>query len=1048
MLIKSGRFTASVVFVAILTNGASAFPLYLPKSCPTAEWSSTATTFANKSEIRSRIEGIFIDNNNTVYVIEIHESQILIWHEDRIRPMIIKTVTDLSSISTVFIFNLDEIYISGVQERVVKWMPSTDAYVYVTNTGTECDYVFIDIGNFLYCSMPIQGRVAKRWLDGEMEMMTVAGTGKIGSAPDELQLPNGIFVDTNSDLYVADTLNKRIQRFSLDDRNGETVAGKGSSDITIVLNRPLSIILDSDKYLFISDNGNNRIVASGPNGFRCLIGCDGRGQQSHQLLLPVRITFDIYKNMFVINDRDQILKFDWQKDSCKNVPLLIAANYSSILTQNHTKFSRTIFHQSEYHYETIEVLVDENGFYILTANSSIDLYGQLYKHYFDILNPVHNLIAWHGKCCNKDQFRFTLELLTDTKYILVVTTYNPNMTGPFSVTVFGPNTVHLERTGMEQFVKSTYTSALTQDHGKYFPPSCHTTLGSYYEAIQINVNESGLYTILTSIENMDRGMTVYIYRHDFYALIPYGNLVPQDDICGMDNRAHIAFKFLAGMRYVLVVSTCTSLELGSFSVTLLDVSSAAHSRYSSELTTNSQQYDKDCNNEYYYYQTVQLIAPASAYYALSAGKSSSIDIHIYRNHFDPLNPYKNIIEVNRQSCSWSTEIKHTVHLQSSITYVLLIITSSRSLATSFSIDIYGPTNTTLEHFVDNSTYCYVGGPCNTQVRSIGLTLDDILRFEVKRHRSMHHQSLPIKIAGAFTVIMFIAGVVNSACSILTFQNVKSRAVGCGLYLLASSVTSLLTITMSTIKFWFVVVTHMDKSIRLSVLEGGCKSIEFLLKLFFYWDAWLNACVAVGRGMNVYKGVSFDKEKSKRYARWIIFILPIMIVGTIIHEPLYRHIFKRKVTHSLQETSKDSYTWCITSYPQSVEDYNRAILFIHLLGPFFANLLSSLFIIIGSARRRAEAQRQQSYRQHIREQWDEHKQLVISPMILLLLSTPRLIISLLSGCMEVSRHTWLYVCGYFISFTPSILVFVVFVLPSNSYRKIFKETFFRICKRQR
>ena len=83
------------------------------------------------------------------------------------------------------------------------------------------------------------------------------------------------------------------------------------------------------------------------------------------------------------------------------------------------------------------------------------------------------------------------------------------------------------------------------------------------------MSESGLYTILTNIEHIDRGMTIHIYQYDFYALVPYGNLVPQDDICGMDNRAHITFKFLGGMRYVLVASTCTSLELGSFSITLV-----------------------------------------------------------------------------------------------------------------------------------------------------------------------------------------------------------------------------------------------------------------------------------------------------------------------------------------------------------------------------------------------------------------------------------------------------------------------------------------------
>ena len=140
----------------------------------------------------------------------------------------------------------------------------------------------------------------------------------------------------------------------------------------------------------------------------------------------------------------------------------------------------------------------------------------------------------------------------------------------------------------------------------------------------------------------------------------------------------------------------------------------------------------------------------------------------------------------------------------------------------------------------------------------------------------------------------------------------------------------------------------------------------------------------------------------------------MIVSTIIHAPLCRHVFKQKANYSLQETSKDSYTWCMTSYPQSVQDYNTTILFIHLLGPFLANLLSSLFIIIGSARRRAEAQKQQFYRQHVREQWNDRKQLVISPTVLLLLSTPRLIISLLSGCVEVSRHTWLYVCNHIVN----------------------------------
>ena len=44
---------------------------------------------------------------------------------------------------------------------------------------------------------------------------------------------------------------------------------------------------------------NNRIVGSGPNGFRCLVGCSGYGSASNQLYNPITLSFDSYGNMFV-----------------------------------------------------------------------------------------------------------------------------------------------------------------------------------------------------------------------------------------------------------------------------------------------------------------------------------------------------------------------------------------------------------------------------------------------------------------------------------------------------------------------------------------------------------------------------------------------------------------------------------------------------------------------------------------------------------------------------------------------------------------------------
>jgi len=64
-----------------------------------------------------------------------------------------------------------------------------------------------------------------------------------------------------------------------------------------------------------------------------------------------------------------------------------------------------------------------------------------------------------------------------------------------------------------------------------------------------------------------------------------------------------------------------------------------------------------------------------------------------------------------------------------------------------------------------------------------------------------------------------------------------------------------------------------------------------LKLCLYLDGWLNACIAIERTVNVSKGVTFNKKMSRHMARYIIVILPILIMGTIIHEPIQHEIFE-------------------------------------------------------------------------------------------------------------------------------------------------------------
>ncbi|CAF0716528.1 unnamed protein product [Adineta steineri] len=239
------------------------------------------------------------------------------WHEGSVNRT--KTISG-SFIEPVslFVTSNGDIYIDDGQKngRVQKWIAETNTFVTVMNVNSSCDGLFVDINDTLYCSMSAQ--VVKRSFSDSVKFSNrvAAGTGIEGSASNQLEGPYGIFVDVNLDLYVADCHNDRVQLFQSGESNGITVAGSTSRNPTIKLRLPCGIILDADKYLFILDSFNSRIIGSGLNGFRCLAGCYGRGSQSNQLSSPFSFSFDSYGNIFVTDQyNDRIQKFLLIKDS-------------------------------------------------------------------------------------------------------------------------------------------------------------------------------------------------------------------------------------------------------------------------------------------------------------------------------------------------------------------------------------------------------------------------------------------------------------------------------------------------------------------------------------------------------------------------------------------------------------------------------------------------------------------------------------------------------------------------------------------------------------
>jgi uncharacterized protein (TIGR03437 family) len=176
----------------------------------------------------------------------------------------------------------------------------------------DCQGIAIDSAGNLYIADTHDQRIRK--ISAAGIITTVAGTGANTFSGDAgqavnaaLSQPEGIAVDAQGDLYIADTGNNRIRRVT---SSGiiTTIAGTGTAGYAgdgdfapgAQLNAPARIALDSSGNIYFSDNGNNvvrRILTDGliqtvaGNG---QYGFSGDGGQATAAMLanPIGLAFD------------------------------------------------------------------------------------------------------------------------------------------------------------------------------------------------------------------------------------------------------------------------------------------------------------------------------------------------------------------------------------------------------------------------------------------------------------------------------------------------------------------------------------------------------------------------------------------------------------------------------------------------------------------------------------------------------------------------------------------------------------------------------------
>ncbi len=113
--------------------------------------------------------------------------------------------------------------------------------------------------------------------------------GKSGSGQGEMFKPTNIAMDKNNFLYVSDTINFRIQKFSLD---GVFKASFGQAGRTPgSFSRPKGISLDRKGRIYAVDAAFDNVQIFDPKG-RALLFFGGTGNEEGQMYLPADVFID------------------------------------------------------------------------------------------------------------------------------------------------------------------------------------------------------------------------------------------------------------------------------------------------------------------------------------------------------------------------------------------------------------------------------------------------------------------------------------------------------------------------------------------------------------------------------------------------------------------------------------------------------------------------------------------------------------------------------------------------------------------------------------
>lgn len=271
-------------------------------------------------------------------------------------------------------------------------------------------------------------------------------------------------------------------------------------------------------------------------------------------------------------------------------------------------------------------------------------------------------------------------------------------------------------------------------------------------------------------------------------------------------------------------------------------------------------------------------------------------------------------------------------------------------------------------------------------------------------------------------ILFIL-LISTICNVLSiavFCQAKSRQMGNGIY-----------------RLWIAIIGQLGmiilgvRLLRIFGKQGSsivdCVGLDYLISVLpsIYYS--LTACIAIERVIVAYQHLSFNLDRSRHVARIVIPSLILYHFLVVLHEPFHRRLLSDTQSSDRLWCSLDLHTWFLNTYERTTN-------ILHLVFPLAINILSPLIMLTILTTHKTTVNENATAWSNFISVLRTYKSNLITPSLLVLLTTPRLILTFCLTCITQPWQNTAYLVAYLLSLMPLMTSLFIFVLPSSERRE--------------